>query len=81
MSTNLDNSIEMEESKPTAITNSEYEQSFDTSFFYTSDKSINSMDNKEMLAKIEKRFPGFNENNTDSVIKKALVQALMILNL
>ena len=46
------------------------ESSVDTSFFYTSDKYINSLDNERIFLTIQSRYSEINANNTDSTIKK-----------
>lgn len=54
-------------------TNAMFENSVDTSFFYTNDKFINSIDNDEIIAKIQSKYPDLSDKNTDSVIKKNII--------
>ena len=46
------------------------------SFFYTNDKFFDQIDNEEIMAAIIKSYPRMSTANTDSVIKKALIEML-----
>ena len=50
-----------------------FESAVDTSFFYTSDKFINSLDNNEIIKKIQTKYPNLSIKSTDSVIKKNIL--------
>lgn len=64
---------EISESVDSVIKTSTVESTIASSFFYTSDKLINTMDNDEILQKLEDKFPGLNVKNTDIMIKKSIV--------
>ena len=67
--------IEEAESQ-TANPNSTLEYNVETSFFYTSDKFINAIDNDNILKEIQKKYPDLSEKNTDGAIKKNIIKFL-----
>ena len=52
------------------------ETAVNSSFFYTNDKALDTIDNAEILKTITAKFEGLSTDNTDSVIKKALIEFL-----
>lgn len=68
----------VEESMPaeqsTSIEN--FNNSVETSFFYTNDKYINSLDDNEIINRITSRYPDFNQQNKDTQLKKIFLQLL-----
>ena len=68
----------VEESMPaeqsTSIEN--FNNSVETSFFYTNDKYINSLDDNEIINRITLRYPDFNQQNKDTQLKKIFLQLL-----
>lgn len=63
-------------SQVSANTNQSFEHIVDTSFFYTSDKLINSLDNDVIISQIQKKYPDLSDKSTDSVIKKSIIEFL-----
>ena len=63
-------------SQAAASTNQSFEYNVDTSFFYTSDKFINALDNEAIISQIQKKYPDLSDKSTDSVIKKNIVKFL-----
>lgn len=49
-----------------------FESNVETSFFYTLDKFINSLDNNSIFYDIQKKYENINLSNNDTVIKKSL---------
>lgn len=58
------------------ITNHSLDSNVETSFFYTNDKFINSIDNIDIITVILEKYPSLNGQNTDSVLKKTIIQIL-----
>ena len=52
------------------------ESAVNSSFFYTNDKAFDALDNTEILKSIIADFGGLSTENTDSTIKKALIELL-----
>ena len=52
------------------------ESAVNSSFFYTNDKAFDALDNDEILKSIVADFSGLSTENTDSTIKKALIELL-----
>lgn len=52
------------------------ESAVNSSFFYTNDKAFEALDNAEILNAIIVDFQGLSTENSDSVIKKALIELL-----
>ena len=46
------------------------------SFFYTNDKFFDQLDNNDIMKAILKKYPRLSTSNTDSIIKKALIEML-----
>ena len=49
-----------------------FEANVETSFFYTLDKFINSLDNNVIFYDIQKKYENINLSNNDTAIKKSL---------
>ena len=49
-----------------------FESNIETSFFYTLDKFINSLDNNSIFYDIQKKYENIDLSNNDTVIKKNL---------
>ena len=65
----------LEQEEPQS-TNSQLEYNVETSFFYTSDKFINAIDNDNILKEIQKKYPELSDKNTDGAIKKSILKLL-----
>ena len=52
------------------------ESAVNSSFFYTNDKAFDALDNDEILKTLIADFSGLSTENTDSTIKKALIELL-----
>ncbi len=52
------------------------ESNVEMSFFYTSDKIINALDNIDILKQFRTKYPELRPKNTDFIIKKTIVQIL-----
>ena len=68
----------VEESMPTEQSASieNFNNSVETSFFYTNDKYLNSLDDNEIISRITSRYPDFNQQNKDTQLKKIFLQLL-----
>ena len=53
-----------------------FNNSVETSFFYTNDKYLNSLDDNEIISRITSRYPDFNQQNKDTQLKKIFLQLL-----
>lgn len=71
-----DNSIITCEREEIKITNHSLDSNVETSFFYTNDKFINSIDNIDIIAVLLEKYPNLNSQNTDSVLRKTIIQIL-----
>lgn len=65
-----------EESDQASKTTTALESNIDTSFFYTNDKFINSIDNDDILRSIVRKYSGILDASTDSIAKKSIVNFL-----
>lgn len=52
------------------------ESAVNNSFFYTSDKFFDQLDQADILESVIQQYPGFSTDNDDSTIKQTLVQIL-----
>lgn len=59
-----------------ALPKSSFENDIDTSFFYTNDKFINTLDNDVVISEIQKKYPELSSKNADGIIKKHLTYFL-----
>lgn len=55
---------------------SSFETSVDFSFFYNNDKQIKQIDDNEIISKIIKKFPEFNQQQKDIILKKIFIQII-----
>lgn len=55
------------------VSSSSVEYCVETSFFYTSDKFINSLDNDSIMHTIQSKYENVHVDNTDSIIRKNIV--------
>lgn len=65
-----------DEAELQAETGQSIESVVNQSFFYTNDKFFDQIDNEEIMASILKTYPRLSTSNTDSIIKKALIEML-----
>lgn len=66
---------DVQDEQPTASIE-DFNNTVDTSFFYTNDKHLNAIDDIEVLNRISARYPEFNQKNKDSQLKKCFLQIL-----
>lgn len=65
-------SKEQENITPETQSAQSFEANVETSFFYTLDKFINSLDNDVIFYDIQKKYENINLSNNDTAIKKSL---------
>lgn len=70
-------SIEQAESQNEQTSSMEqFNNSVDTTFFYTSDKKLNAMDDDEIVMKIIEQYPEFSQSNKDTQLRKQFLTIL-----
>lgn len=74
--TEVETTIEIEETTTETVTNQGLESNVETSFFYTNDKFINQMDDNVFYDLIISKYPNLNLSNADTILKKTLAQFL-----
>lgn len=64
-----------DDDKPTASIE-DFNNTVETSFFYTNDKHLNAIDDIEIINRIMSKYPDFNQKNKDTQLKKIFLQVL-----
>lgn len=54
----------------------QFNSSVDTSFFYTSDKKLNAIDDADILKQMQLQYPEFKQTTKDSQLKKVFLEML-----
>lgn len=54
----------------------QFNSSVDTSFFYTSDKKLNAIDDADILKQMQLQYPEFKQTTKDSQLKKIFLEML-----
>ena len=54
----------------------DFNNTVENSFFYTSDKKINSIDDIEIMRKLLSKYPDFNQQNKDTMLRKIFLNML-----
>lgn len=54
----------------------DFNNSVDTSFFYTSDKKLNAIDDEEVIQKLVEKHPDFVQQSKDTLLRKTFLEIL-----
>lgn len=67
--------VDIENNEKTASIE-EFNNSVDSSFFYTSDKQLNALDDSEIIKYIIQTYPNFVQSSKDALLKKTFLAIL-----